>query len=85
MVWQLPSILTKENTNSLLEQGFEKISQGERIFNAQLLEQFDSTALALLLAWQRKAIEQDATKITFEHLPQKLISLAKVYGITQFL
>ena len=85
MAWQLPKTLTRANATQLLAEGLEKIARGETIFDVQLLEQFDSSALALFLAWQRSLNSDDRVKLTLQHLPEKLVSLAKVYGVFELL
>lgn len=85
MAWQLPKTLTRTNAKQLLTEGLEKIAQGEMIFDAQLLEQFDSSALALFLAWQRSFNGDNRARLILQHVPEKLVSLAKVYGVSELL
>lgn len=44
----------------------------------------DTAALSLMMEWQRRALTS-RTKITFSHVPANLISLAALYGVTEFI
>ncbi len=59
-------------------------SQGAVQVDAQALETFDSSVLAVLLACRRQAL---AAGRTFEvhHMPERLQSLAHVYGVNGLL
>jgi phospholipid transport system transporter-binding protein len=48
------------------------------------VEAIDSSAIALLLSWRREARKTDS-RIEFEHLPENLVELASVYGVTDIL
>ncbi len=47
------------------------------IIDFSKVEYADSTALALILHWQRQALQQH-TKITFKNIPQQLVQIAKL-------
>lgn len=44
----------------------------------------DSSAISLLLAWQRAAHRQKV-QLRFSNLPENLLSLANLYGVTELL
>lgn len=44
----------------------------------------DTAALSLMMEWQRRALDS-RTKIGFSHVPANLISLAELYGVTEFI
>jgi phospholipid transport system transporter-binding protein len=48
------------------------------------LKDFDSTVLAVLLAWRNK-LKEDKQSLFIEHAPEKLKVLAKVYGVSALL
>jgi phospholipid transport system transporter-binding protein len=48
------------------------------------VETIDSSAIALLLSWRREALKTNS-RIEFEHLPENLIELASVYGVSEIL
>ncbi|MCC7006713.1 MAG: STAS domain-containing protein [Ottowia sp.] len=84
MSWLLPIRLTRSDASSLLEQGLVVIAQGERVFDARALQQFDSTALAVMLAWRRASCAR-GEPLAFIHLPEKLVSLSQAYGVEAIL
>jgi phospholipid transport system transporter-binding protein len=59
------------------------IADADRIDCAQLLH-FDSSALAVLLAWQRAACQR-GVRLEIINIPEKLLSLARAYGIDRLL
>jgi phospholipid transport system transporter-binding protein len=44
----------------------------------------DTAALSLLIEWQRRALAVNK-KVEFKKLPESLISLAALYGVTDFI
>ena len=48
------------------------------------LKDFDSTVLAVLLAW-RKKLQENKQSLFIEHAPEKLKVLAKLYGVSALL
>lgn len=44
----------------------------------------DTVALSLMMEWQRRAAKHNS-QISFQHLPDNLISLADLYGVTDFI
>lgn len=78
----LPSTLHHNNANALLAQGLQSIKQAEATIsvNAADLQQFDSSALAVLLAWQRAALQSGKT-LTCRNMPDSLRNLAHIYDM----
>ncbi|MFL9866413.1 STAS domain-containing protein [Paraburkholderia fungorum] len=72
--------LTHESAKVAFEAGLQRIAAGATGVDCAPLVQFDSTALAVLLAWERAA---QARGIVFEivNLPAGLASLAQAYGV----
>ncbi|CAB3806835.1 STAS domain-containing protein [Paraburkholderia caffeinilytica] len=72
--------LTHESAKAALEAGLQRIAAGANGVDCAPLAQFDSSALAVLLAWTRAA---QARGIAFEivNLPAGLASLAQAYGV----
>jgi phospholipid transport system transporter-binding protein len=48
------------------------------------VEAVDSSAISLMLAWQRAAQRQNV-QLHFINLPENLLSLANLYGVTELL
>ncbi|MFM0044699.1 STAS domain-containing protein [Paraburkholderia sediminicola] len=76
--------LTHESAKAALEAGLQRIAAGAKGVDCAPLAQFDSSALAILLAWERAA---QARGIAFEivNLPAGLASLAQAYGVDTLL
>ena len=72
--------LTHESAKAALAAGLQRIAAGANGVDCAPLAQFDSSALAVLLAWERAA---QARGIKFEvlNLPAGLASLAQAYGV----
>jgi phospholipid transport system transporter-binding protein len=78
------STLTHESANAALSAGLARIAAGATAVDCAPLTQFDSSALAVLIAWQRAARERGAT-LEVLNLPPKLASLAHAYGVDPLL
>ena len=76
--------LTHESAKGALSAGLARIAAGATSVDCAPLTQFDSSALAVLIAWQRAARERGAT-LDILNLPPKLASLARAYGVDPFL
>jgi phospholipid transport system transporter-binding protein len=76
--------LTVLNAKAALAQGFAAIEAGQTIFDLGTVKTADSSAVAVLLAWQRCARSSGAA-LSFVNLPDSLKSLAALYGVDAFL
>ncbi|MGU7774031.1 STAS domain-containing protein [Burkholderia sp. MR1-5-21] len=74
------SSLTHASAQAALAAGLAQIGAGATAVDCAALTQFDSSALAVLLAWQRAARSRGAT-LDILNLPPKLESLAQAYGV----
>jgi phospholipid transport system transporter-binding protein len=76
--------LTHESAKAALAAGLQRIAAGASGVDCTPLAQFDSSALAVLLAWERAA---QARGVEFEiiNLPAGLASLAQAYGVDTLL
>lgn len=72
--------ITHENAAELLGAGIAAIRAADTDFDLSAVRQVDSSAVALLLAWQREA-QARGTQVTFSGLPAALRSLATLYGV----
>lgn len=72
--------LTHESAKGALSAGLQRIAAGATGVDCAPLAQFDSSALAVLLAWQRAAQARGAT-FEIVNLPAGLASLAQAYGV----
>ena len=82
---QLPARLTHAEAGACLAQLTQDLpSTGEVTLDASALTQFDSSALAVVLACQRAAKARGCS-VTVVGLPPKAQQLAKVYGVAAWL
>ena len=72
--------LTFQNASAALEQGCAALTAGETVFDLGGVRAADSSALALMLAWQRRAQAQ-GRKLTFVNVPANVDALARLYGV----
>ncbi len=83
MPYRLPSTLTHQNALAVEADGLRDLAQLEMI-DCVALSDFDSSALAVLIAWQKK-LRQGQRKLTLVSPPPKLCVLAQVYGVAELL
>ena len=76
--------LTFQNARVVLEQGCAAIRAGETEIDLSAIQAADSSAVAVLLAWQRIARKQ-GTPLAYLNIPAGLQSLADVYGVDSLL
>ncbi|MFM6961931.1 STAS domain-containing protein [Polynucleobacter victoriensis] len=82
--FQLPVEISHGNVEAVLAQGIAAIDtlQGENqlTINCQALSVFDSSALSVILSMRRHA-QIKCVDIKLQSIPEKLASLAQVYGV----
>ncbi len=76
--------LTVANARAALAQGVAAIKAGKTVFDLGSVKQADSSAVAVLLAWQRAARKAGAA-LSYINIPASLTSLAALYGVDSFL
>jgi len=76
--------LTFQSARSALEQGCAAIAAGETVFDLAGVGAADSSGVALLLAWQRRA-QNAGQRLTFINVPQNVQKLAALYGVDQLI
>jgi len=75
---RLPEFISHQNAQHLRDEGLKALKDSsERVVDGSALVEFDSSTLAVLLAWKRECPE-----LVVEHAPAKLQTLARVYGLT---
>ena len=72
------------NATALLDAGRAAFNQPQETIDLGAVEKVDSSALAILLAWQRTA-EIDQRQIRIINLPAEVSALADLYGVDEFL
>ncbi len=82
--FETAATLTHDSARSALEAGLSRIAAGATEVDCAPLKQFDSSALAVLIAWQRAAAAR-GTVLDVINLPSGLASLAQAYGVNTLL
>ncbi|MBV8208688.1 MAG: STAS domain-containing protein [Burkholderiaceae bacterium] len=72
--------IVNTNATALLQRGEAAIREGDSHFDLSNVQRCDSSAVALLLAWERAARER-GVRLEFAGVPASLRSLAKLYGV----
>ena len=81
----LPSLLTHAQAQALAMQLLQAASSGRELeVDASALQQFDSSALAVLLVGMREAQTQ-GRGFQVRGLPARALNLAQVYGLSEVL
>ena len=82
--FETAATLTHDSAKSALNAGLSRIAAGATEVDCAPLKQFDSSALAVLIAWQRAANARGAA-LAVVNLPSGLASLAQAYGVDTLL
>lgn len=72
------------NVVGLLAEGKDRFTAPEVKVDLAGVTEVDSTAVSLLLEWQRDAL-RNGRRIEFLNLPGNLTSLARLYGVIELL
>jgi phospholipid transport system transporter-binding protein len=85
----LPAVLLQAQaqsvTNALVSSLTAQLAKdGEAVLDASALTQFDSSALAVILACRRAVLAKGA-QLRITGLPERAQTLAKVYGLSELL
>lgn len=72
------------NAAQIAAAGIEAIRAGDATFDLSAVRTCDSSAVAVVLAWQREAQARGA-RLQLSGLPAGLASLATVYGVAPLL
>lgn len=72
------------NAAEIAEAGSESIRSGDGTIDLSAVKTCDSSAVAVVLAWQREAA-RGGSKLQLTGLPASLLSLAAVYGVDSLL
>ena len=80
--WLVSGPMTVDQVNGLLAESSALATPAEIDFGQ--VSDVDTTAVSLLFEWQRQAQAKQST-IRFVILPDNLVSLAKLYGVSDFI
>lgn len=76
--------LSFSSAKTALQTGLEAIRSGNTTFDLGGVAQADSSAIAVMLAWQRAAQKAGAS-LGFINVPDNILSLASLYDVTDLL
>lgn len=82
--WQVSGNVLVDNANLILNHSATFKMSGEIEVDFSGVDNVDTSALSLMLEWQRRAVAESC-KIKFTNLPENLSSLADLYGIQDFI
>lgn len=73
------------NAKALLAAGESVLAaQGSALMDLSRVREADSSAVAVMLAWLRRAAEK-GVQVHFANVPQGVRTLAELYGVTELL
>ena len=72
--------MTFDSARLALAQGEAAIGLGDTVFDLSGVKSADSSGVALLLAWQRRALGA-GHRLTFINVPENVRKLASLYGV----
>ena len=75
------------NAHTLLDAGrhvLRSAAQAQAVVDLTGVSEVDSSALSVVFAWQRDALERGAS-LRISHPPASMISLAALYGVSELL
>ena len=76
--------LTVDTVGPLISFSAHAADKAGVVIDLQQVETVDSAAVSLMLAWVREA-QRNKVKLSFEHIPENLLSLARLYDVAELL
>lgn len=76
--------LTVETVASQAGLVTQAAGQSDLVIDMQQVETVDSAAVSLLLSWLREA-QRNKVNLCFAHVPENLLSLARLYDVAELL
>jgi phospholipid transport system transporter-binding protein len=82
--WVVAGPLTIENIVAVLAESARRILPESGEVDLRDVEPVDSSGVALLLEWKRRALAENKP-ISFQNIPPSMTSLALLYGVDELL
>jgi phospholipid transport system transporter-binding protein len=82
--WYVTGSVLMDNVNAVLRQSAELSMEEAVTVDFSAVTDLDTSAISLIMEWQRRAAKSGCDVI-FVNLPESLISLASLYGVTEFI
>ena len=83
-MYRVPNLITMASASEILADGTLAIESGETEFSLAHMAGSDSSGMAVLLSWQRRA-RRHGTSLRFTEVPPSVVSFAALYGVESFL
>lgn len=80
--YQVVAPMTYATAAELFARGKELLASGEGVFDLAAVANADSSALAVILGWQRLV---GVGRLQLQNIPDSILSLAKLYDIGELL
>lgn len=81
---QVSGRMTMDTAASLFDISTQLAGRIEVVIDMAQVEAVDSAAVSLLLGWLREA-KRNKVNLCYAHVPENLLSLAKLYGVLDLL
>lgn len=82
--WHVSGPILMDNANTVLAES-EGLTIADNLqINLSKVTDVDTAALSLLMEWQRR-VQASGKQVNFIHLPESLMSLAKLYGVADYI
>lgn len=82
--WRIAGDVLKDDANAILVQSRALDMMDGLCIDFSAVTNVDTTALSLIMEWQRRASALGG-HVSFSSLPESLVSLADLYGVTEFI
>ena len=82
--WHLNGEVDVDTANIILKQSEQLTFLPEIIIDFGHVTYIDTAAISLILEWKRRATK-NKSRLSIVNLPSNLISLAKLYGVADFI
>ena len=82
--WRISGNVLMDDAQKLLEQSAALPLENDIEIDFSQVTDVDTVALSLMFEWQRRASEHNCN-VRYLNLPANLISLADLYGVTDFI
>ncbi|MFZ6719071.1 STAS domain-containing protein [Undibacterium sp. Ji49W] len=81
-MYKVTGELCHDNAPAAVTAGLSAIASGQLAFDLSDLSKIDSSAVAVMIEWQRHALQRGA-QLQFEGVPGSLLSLISLYGLSE--
>lgn len=82
--WHVSGDILMDNANAVLSESRALVMPDHLSIDFSAVTSVDTAALSLVMEWQRRA-NLSSQQVSFINLPESLVSLAALYGVTDFI